>query len=87
MRPQVGTTARLERLDRGLQEVQLAVELDAPTGLIEKTPFAEREGLSRLELFENYYRQKSGELPDALRAAFLEAQQAVRQDAAEQVEA
>ena len=65
----------------------LAVELDAPTGLIEKTPFAEREGLSRLELFENYYRQKSGELPDALRAAFLEAQGAARQDAAEQVEA
>ena len=65
----------------------LAVELDAPTGLIEKTPFAEREGLSRLELFENYYRQKSGELPDALRTAFLEAQQTVRQDAAEQVEA
>ena len=65
----------------------LAVELDAPTDLIEKTPFAEREGLSRLELFENYYRRKSGELPDALRAAFLEAQQAVRQDAAEQVEA
>ena len=65
----------------------LAVELDAPTDLIEKTPFAEREGLSRLELFETYYRQKSGELPDALRAAFLEAQGAARQDAAEQVEA
>ena len=65
----------------------LAVELDAPDVLIEKTPFAEREGLSRLELFERYYSEKSGALPDALRAAFLEAQRAVRQDAAEQVEA
>ena len=65
----------------------LAVELDAPDVLIEKTPFAEREGLSRLELFERYYSEKSGALPDALRAAFLEAQQAVRQDAAEEVTA
>ena len=65
----------------------LAVELEAPDVLIEKTPFAEREGLSRLELFERYYSEKSGALPDALRAAFLEAQQAARQEAAEQVEA
>jgi len=58
----------------------LAVDLDAPDqqgGNV--TPFAEREGLSRLELYERYYGEKSGALPDALRAAFLEAQQAVRQ--------
>jgi DNA repair protein SbcD/Mre11 len=61
----------------------LAVELDAPDMIVERTPFAEREGLSRLELFEKYYREKSGTLPDALRAAFLEAQQAVKQEAAE----
>jgi exonuclease SbcD len=85
----------------------LAVELNAPETVGTVTPFAEREGLSRLELFERYYAQRSaqlpsgssrsgsqqpgslqsGPLPDALRAAFLEAQQAVRAEAAESVEA
>ena len=60
----------------------LAVELDAPELESKATPFAEREGLSRLELFERYYREKSGTLPDALRAAFLEAQGAVRAEGA-----
>lgn len=61
----------------------LAVELDAPDPVEKQAPFAEREGLSRLELFERYYTQKSGAVPEALRAAFLEAQEAVRQEAAE----
>ncbi|WP_424952194.1 exonuclease SbcCD subunit D [Deinococcus sp.] len=65
----------------------LAVELDAPELESRATPFAEREGLSRLELFERYYKEKSGALPEALRAAFLEAQAAVRAEAAEGVEA
>jgi len=65
----------------------LAVELDAPDLADKVLPLSEREGLSRLELFERFYNEKSGALPDALRAAFLEAQGAVRQEAAESVEA
>lgn len=65
----------------------LAVELSVPEVAERVQPLSEREGLSRLELFERYYNEKSGALPDALRAAFLEAQGAVRQEAAESVEA
>ncbi len=67
----------------------LAVELDAPEVTEKAAPFAEREGLSRLELFERFYGEKtgSGALPDALRSAFLEAQQAVRLEAAEEATA
>ncbi|WP_425147438.1 metallophosphoesterase family protein [Deinococcus sp.] len=58
----------------------LAVELDAAS-LGTVAPLATREGLSRLELFERYYREKRGELPAAVRAAFEETQRAVSEEA------
>ncbi|WP_350243369.1 exonuclease SbcCD subunit D [Deinococcus sonorensis] len=56
----------------------LAVELDADALPEALSPLASREHLSRLQLFEQYYRERRGQLPDALRTAFLEAQQAVQ---------
>ena len=65
----------------------LAVELD-PLELPDPVAsLATREGLSRLELFERYYRQERGELPAAVRAAFVEAQQAVSEQEREGVSA
>lgn len=50
----------------------LAVELDAPQDDL-ATPELKREGLSLMELYERYHRERRGELPDDLRAAFREA--------------
>ncbi|GGQ99317.1 exonuclease SbcCD subunit D [Deinococcus ruber] len=61
----------------------LAVELDAASLPGSVAPLATREGLSRLELFERYYQTTRGELPAAVRAAFIEAQQAVTDEARE----
>ncbi len=47
----------------------LAVELDALQEEL-ALPDLKREGLSLIELYEQYHREKKGELPDDLRAAF-----------------
>lgn len=55
----------------------LAVDLDAAQEDL-ALPELKREGLSLLELYERYHREKKGELPDDLRAAFQEADEAAR---------
>ena len=55
----------------------LAVELDAKQDDL-AVPDLRREGLSLMDLYERYYRERRGELPDDLRAAFREADEAAR---------
>ncbi|WP_412028053.1 exonuclease subunit SbcD [Deinococcus yunweiensis] len=55
----------------------LAVELDAKQDDL-AVPDLRREGLSLMDLYERYYRERRGELPDDLRAAFQEADEAAR---------
>ncbi|THF86107.1 exonuclease SbcCD subunit D [Deinococcus sp. KSM4-11] len=55
----------------------LAVELDAQQDDL-AIPELKREGLSLMELYERYHRERRGELPDDLRAAFKEADEAAR---------
>ncbi|MBB6099246.1 exonuclease SbcD [Deinobacterium chartae] len=74
----------------GLKDRVLAVLPNTLSVELEKvgeteTVTAAREGLSPLELFERYYRERRGELPEAVRAAFLEADRAVREAAGENV--
>ena len=64
----------------------LAVELNA-AAVPDAAPLLAREGLSRLELFERYYQQARGALPQEVRAAFLEAQRAVSEETREGLEA
>ncbi|MVN85397.1 exonuclease subunit SbcD [Deinococcus sp. HMF7620] len=58
-----------------LAPTTLAVDLDAAQDDL-MTPDLKREGLSLLELYERYHREKRGELPSDLRAAFREADEA-----------
>lgn len=51
----------------------LSVELDAKQEDL-ALPQRRAEGLSRLQLFEQYWQEKKGQLPDDIRAAFLEAE-------------
>lgn len=55
----------------------LGVELDAQQDDL-ATPELKRQGLSLLELYERYHRERRGELPDDLRAAFREADDGAR---------
>ncbi|GHF45751.1 exonuclease SbcD [Deinococcus metalli] len=55
----------------------LAVELDAQQDDL-VVPELRREGLSLMELYERYHRERRGELPDDLRAAFKEADDTAR---------
>lgn len=55
----------------------LAVELDAQQDDL-ATPDLRREGLSLMDLYERYHRERRGELSDDLRAAFKEADEAAR---------
>lgn len=55
----------------------LSVDLDAMQEDL-ALPELKREGLSLLELYERYHREKKGDLPDDLRAAFLEADEAAK---------
>ncbi|RTR27266.1 metallophosphoesterase family protein [Deinococcus radiophilus] len=55
----------------------LAVELSALQEDL-ALPSLKREGLSLLELYERYWHEKRGELPDDQRAAFKEAHEAVQ---------
>ena len=57
----------------------LAVELDAQQEDL-ATPELKREGLSLMELYERYHRERRGELPDDLRAAFKEADEQAREE-------
>ncbi|GAA5512042.1 hypothetical protein Dcar01_00756 [Deinococcus carri] len=65
--------------DRVLRQVPgtLAVELDAVQDDL-ALPELRREGLSLTELYEQFHRERRGELPDDLRAAFHEADEAAR---------
>lgn len=65
--------------DRVLRQVPntLAVELDAVQEDL-ALPGGQREGLSLLELYERFHRERRGELPEDLRAAFCEADEAAR---------
>ncbi|WP_198295783.1 exonuclease SbcCD subunit D [Deinococcus sp. DB0503] len=70
--------------DRVLRQVPgaLAVELDAlQDDLV--LPELRREGLSLAELYERFWQERRGELPDDLRAAFREADEAARGEAEE----
>ncbi|MDO4263298.1 MAG: exonuclease SbcCD subunit D [Deinococcus sp.] len=58
----------------------LAVELSATQEDL-ALPEMRREGLSLLELYERYWRERRGELPQEQRAAFKQAQEAVQQHA------
>ncbi|WP_092264137.1 exonuclease SbcCD subunit D [Deinococcus reticulitermitis] len=58
----------------------LSVELDAPQEDL-ALPELRREGLSLTELFERYWRERRGELPDDVRAAFKEADLRAREQA------
>lgn len=72
--------------DRVLRQVPgaLAVELDAlQDDLV--LPELRREGLSLAELYERFWQERRGELPDDLRAAFREADEAARGEAEEVV--
>ncbi|GHF96278.1 nuclease SbcCD subunit D [Deinococcus piscis] len=66
----------------------LAVELSATQEDL-ALPELRREGLSLLELYERYWRERRGELPEEQRAAFKQAQEAVQShvEAAEAEEA
>ncbi|WP_309572013.1 exonuclease SbcCD subunit D [Deinococcus sp.] len=55
----------------------LAVELDAQQDDL-AIPELKREGLSLMELYERFHHERRGELPDDLRAAFKEADEAAR---------
>jgi len=55
----------------------LAVDLEATQEDL-ALPERKREGLSLTQLYEQYYRERRGELPDDLRAAFKEADEAAR---------
>ncbi|WP_192930876.1 exonuclease SbcCD subunit D [Deinococcus sp. AJ005] len=55
----------------------LAVDLEANQEDL-ALPELKREGLSLTQLYEQYYRERRGELPDDLRAAFKEADEAAR---------
>ncbi|CAM3512204.1 exonuclease SbcCD subunit D [Deinococcus frigens] len=55
----------------------LAVDLEATQEDL-ALPELKREGLSLTQLYEQYYRERRGELPDDLRAAFKEADEAAR---------
>jgi len=55
----------------------LAVDLDAVQEDL-ALPELKREGLSLMELYERYHREKRGDLPDDLRAAFQEADELAR---------
>lgn len=57
----------------------LAVDLDAVQEDL-LIPELKREGLSLMELYERYHREKRGELPEDLRAAFREADEAARSE-------
>ncbi|RJF73488.1 exonuclease SbcCD subunit D [Deinococcus cavernae] len=57
----------------------LAVELDAQQEDL-ATPELKREGLSLMELYERYHRERRGELPGDLRAAFKEADEQAREE-------
>ncbi|WP_034383342.1 exonuclease SbcCD subunit D [Deinococcus sp. YIM 77859] len=65
--------------DRVLRQVPntLAVELDAVQDDL-AAPELKRAGLSLSELYEQFHRERRGELPDDLRAAFHEADEAAR---------
>lgn len=58
----------------------LAVELEAEQEDL-ALPELRREGLSLSELFERYWRERRGELPPDVRAAFGEADRAAREEA------
>ncbi|ACO46586.1 exonuclease SbcCD subunit D [Deinococcus deserti] len=55
----------------------LAVDLDAAQEDL-LVPDLRREGLSLLDLYERYHQERRGELPDDLRAAFRQADEAAR---------
>ncbi|PTA67886.1 metallophosphoesterase family protein [Deinococcus arcticus] len=57
----------------------LAVDLDAQQEDL-ATPDLRREGLSLLDLYERYHRERRGELPADLRAAFQQADEWARQE-------
>ncbi|EYB68357.1 nuclease SbcCD subunit D [Deinococcus phoenicis] len=65
--------------DRVLRQVPgaLAVELDAMQDDL-ALPELKREGLSLTELYERFHQERRGELPDDLRTAFREADEAAR---------
>ncbi|WP_221088047.1 exonuclease SbcCD subunit D [Deinococcus aquaedulcis] len=64
-----------------LAPTALAVELDAQQEDL-ATPDLKREGLSLLDLYERYHRERRGELPGDLRAAFQQADEWARQEEA-----
>lgn len=70
--------------DRVLRQVPgaLAVELDALQENL-APPELRREGLSLAELYERFWQERRGELPNDLRAAFHEADEAARGEAEE----
>jgi exonuclease SbcD len=59
----------------------LAIETER-VGEAPRTTTRERDGLTPMQLFERYYHERRGvnELPASLRAAFDEADRAVRED-------
>lgn len=58
----------------------LAVDLEAQQEDL-LIPELRREGLSLMDLYERYWRERRGELPDDLRSAFREADEAARTEA------